>query len=405
MTWTPASDPTGTWTGRCGQSDIDLGALIPTSTPTTGMYMLDGFEDNSAFEMWSVSGGLGVTVTYSTTVRSGSVTGLRSAKLTNNGSPQNISRTPIAWPDILYGRVYFMVNNVSAGNPNEEHALVMMRDGGVGHFGVIAQLNTASYKVGAQIGSGTIDYVTNAMTYGTWYRVEFTATALAAGGDETFTVSVYEADSTTLIEALAGTPVSLSGQPLAFYLGDTVSGSRTFDVYYDDVVLRLDERPTRGGIFLAYPSIETEIEWTPSTGTDNAALIDDFPGTVDSTNYNSSADADAQDLFAFTWATEPSSDLRMYQSEIAGGWLIPSSTADIKMALKTSQTTYLGQAVTIASATPTYLNGEAGRSLSQIWDGVLKTELDQSYRIGYNRVSGSGTPRVFVLWVNFDMRA
>ena len=164
-------------------------------------------------------------------------------------------------------------------------------NGGVNYHGYVYSDASGYVKI-YDANNSVIATSTSALSLNVWYWVEVKIFIHATTG--TFQVKIDDSDwlnETGLdTEKTATTPLI---NKFSFF-----SGSSNYS-YYDDLVWQDDD-----GDFLGPSRIETfmpngegsTIEWTPSTGTDNSALVDEIP-TNDDTDYVSSATVTDLDLY------------------------------------------------------------------------------------------------------------
>lgn len=123
---------------------------------------------------------------------------------------------------------------------------------------------------------------------------------LTTPGDHSFSMKVKNVVDSGL--TLSGVSIAASTNDIEMIA--TVARNRTngnsFTAIFDDMVDVYDETPDLPEMEVYVESVFTEtaqIDWTPLSGTDNAAMIDDLPPDLDTT-YNSSDTVGHKDLFA-----------------------------------------------------------------------------------------------------------
>lgn len=409
MPWTPAPNPTGTWTGNCSQSDLSLATLVPTLTPTSGVYLLEGFEDNSDLtNFWSITTS---GMTYSTVVRSGGVTDKYSLLVPMDGTTRSFNRTLAPWPtSSLYNRVIFKYESLSQtssiGEAGENHAIISMRDGGVGYHSAGVNFSTVSsvMKLFASVGS-TITRGTVVLSPSTWYRLILQTTG--TGAAKTTVATLYLADSSTVIETITVSDTTVASPPATINWGTFTAGNMRYNLYLDDLCVRNDQSPGIGGIWLAKANFDHIVGFTPLSGT-NYSNIDDFPGAYSGADYNYTSGTNIIDRFSWTWAnTTPGTSLRIYHSDLQGLAITPSSSASGRLLLRTPLSNYVASTVSVGTTLTKFVSGldsSVARNIFQAWNGLINQEAKDNFKYGYERVSGSDALRFTAVWMQFDMR-
>ncbi len=164
--------------------------------------------------------------------------------------------------------------------------------------------------------------------------------------------------------------------------------------------------PGLGKIAMLVPNTEVSIGWTPSTGTDNSANVDDLPGTPDDdTTYNSSATANTEDRLGLTalGAEVPSNAVIVLAdvwARIRGEGTTASRQCRVLLwddagAQTNGPTTALNDSTTYqVMSTADHLVFDAS--------GETKTSID-SYDVGAEPLTAHAT-RLTALWVNVEWR-
>lgn len=188
-----------------------------------------------------------------------------------------------------YFRFYFRPASLPAANA----MIAVWQNSTPADIGYLELLTTGEIKLTSTPGSETITSATQ-LVGGTWYRIELKYLLSDSVGEYALRIDGND----------EGTPLSgidsLATNFRYFCLGNSVNA--TFDALYDDVAWNDTTNPGDGSnlswcgpgkIALIKPASDTAtIEWTPNTGTDHTALVDDVPGTPDdATTYNGDTQA------------------------------------------------------------------------------------------------------------------
>lgn len=325
MPWTQATDPSGdVWTGRCNQLDR-LTMQEPQepadfdSSYVTDVHLMDGFEypvaiyNGSNEALWDATvegaGGASIVAARSTTLTAGNA--LQIASTTVDGlTLQNFDSGTT--PTFQYYRIYFKIVSFTNTNGSERTYNIGGWTDNTGHRStiviVLPALAGSNPKIGVgQNQSGSPTTVgTVSLSTGTWYRGELTTESLSGGGGMTSMVKLYLGDTTTLVDSVSINSVSLAMGGYPFIAVASSNTGNAITVAFDDLRVQSSHRTEAaaatglplygpGGIWNMYPSSESTSEWTPLTGTDNSAMVDEFPAAVfdDDTTYNTSAGTSA----------------------------------------------------------------------------------------------------------------
>lgn len=234
-----------------------------------------------------VSTGAAGVVQYTTaTAANGSL----AYRLASRGTSETVF---VAWDNgtaaaTWYGRIYFTIDVLSGST----HLIAFRQSSGGGNIGYLLFDNPSrfiSIRRGSDLATSAVG--SNALTLGTWYRIEWLATAGGATG--TITYNLYQGNSATLIETVtasgaSATPLNQSSSFTTWQyvrMGPALTSnanlpSSTGFLYLDD--MRAFDTGYPGAAVstsqFARPSSDvTTAGWTPSTG---ASLF----GTLDETS-------------------------------------------------------------------------------------------------------------------------
>lgn len=218
-------------------------------------------------------------------------------------------------------------------------------EGGVANFKV--QVNT-SRKLEVTNTAGTIvGTSTLALGVGTWYYIEIKATISNTGSVE------VKIDSATEINA---TSIDIMNSANTYIDNIRLRGNSA-DIAIDDFYL-LDTTGTINNNFLGdsridpfFPTADNTVQWTPSTGTDNFAMVDDAIPDGDSTYVYSSTPGDI-DLYDFTDMPVGTGDVFGVQV-VANARKMDAGSRSLKLKIKSGVTTQTSATIPLST---TYAN-------------------------------------------------
>jgi hypothetical protein len=151
-------------------------------------------------------------------------------------------------------------------------------------------------------------------------------------------------------------------------------------IYLDDIAINNTEGdyenswPGLGGVFWLYPDADgDQIDWTPSAGTVNYAMVDERPPD-NATTFNQALDSGSIDLYEVSDCPEYIAEVNLVQVAYRAA-LVTSGYNELTDLVNTGGTVYSGTAYTIGPITPSftyylgtphYLNPQTGT----IWGTV-----------------------------------
>ena len=168
-----------------------------------------------------------------------------------------------------------------------------------------------------QIGTASATFALNQ-----WFYFEFKVDVLTSG-------ATYEARQNE-VQIMTGTGANLAngganGADSVLFGGTSSGGGRLDDIYVLDNTGSAPQNTFLGDVVAVHilPAAEGhQIDFTPSTGTNNAALVDEGPSS--STDYNSS-DTNAHEDY-YTFADLPATGLgTIYGIRISGSWAMATT--------------------------------------------------------------------------------
>jgi len=203
-----------------------------------------------------------------------------------------------------YFRWYF---RTSTATPGSNTTMFVSRSDADATCMSVALLTTGQIRLTNVANASTTFDTVGSVTADTWYRIELRHLIHASAGD--MELRWYLGDNTTEIE----TPLLTSGVDTLItnirwqYIGKfTATNSVAFAI--DDVACNVASGtfqtswcgPAKTALMVPTGD-STPVEWTPSTGTDHFALVDDAPGAPDDdTTYVSAAVANREDWYTLT---------------------------------------------------------------------------------------------------------
>lgn len=186
-------------------------------------------------------------------------TGTRSFYMTSSGSLQkNLDSVP------SYGRVAVMgVGSVAV--------TLALREGSTTHLNLY--VNFAAGTIAVRRDTTVLATAALGLSAGVWYAIEFYGVVHDTAG-----VAVVKCNGVTVLN-LSGLDTRNGGTGVVDNF--QISGSSANQYYIDDVILRDDAWPGRGGIYVLTPTgAGANADLTPSAG-DAYACVDELPATFD----------------------------------------------------------------------------------------------------------------------------
>lgn len=444
--WNQAPNPVNTanWRGDCSSLDtvISTPPEFVEFAELDDVLFLEGFEmdedyvDGTSANMFtrvSINGTPFALQSLAADSRL-SKTGGISLKCTANSTTSGILQFPHKVIDrtMQYFRAYFKLLSFTNTNGSERSAHIFGWTDSTGHRSTVylsfPATSGASLKFGvaqntlsgAQNGTATI-------ALDTWYRCELTTEVLSGVGGQNSSVTIFLGDTDTVVDTISltnaggsfgGFPAMIAGTPNtgneAIYLLD--------DVRVQTITQTLPVTPNHsplygaGGVWpmYAFSDDATLSEWTPLSGTDHFAMVDEFPTVFDdATSYVSSAGtAELTDLYNIrayeNFSTVPTNTNIKAVNVRARARLVSGSSPTIKAVYvdPPSSTNWLGKA---SQTTGSYANYPATSSLPNlflIYNTGLNIGFKNQQKIGIQRVSGgsSDTVRATSVWGYMDIQ-
>lgn len=224
-----------------------------------------------------------------------------------------------------------------------------------------------------QIGSASA-----AFALSQWFYFEFKVDVLTSG-------ATYELRQNE-VSILSGSGANLANSGAngadAIGWGYHASGTVTFDdVYVCDTTGSAPQNNFLGDVVAVHilPAAEGhQIDFTPSTGTNNAALVDDSETVASATDYNSS-DTNAQEDY-YTFANMPATGLgTIYGIRVSGSWAMASTGSRVARYRYWDGATEFTLGSNVAAATTTLVElpqiSEVNPNTGVAW---TKTEIDNA---------------------------
>jgi hypothetical protein len=194
--------------------------------------------------------------------------------------------------NVLYSRFYFKYKSVTPSNnmPLYNYYTTL----GYGTASMRIDINSSNGTLYLLVNNATVATVSNAVTTDTWTLIEVLY-------DNPSSNIIIKANNSEIVN-YSGTIDSLIAF-VTFFKSYGSGHDDIWDFYIDDFALNDDSGTVNnswigaGVIRLIKPtSDDTNADFTPSTGTDNYAMVDDFPDDEDTT-YNSSSTTGDIDTF------------------------------------------------------------------------------------------------------------
>ncbi len=361
-----------------------------------------GFETNNLLSTeWSSSGGtpsIGSTNPHSGTYRLNSNSANGASNVTRAFQAQSSGS--------LYYRWYWLTNDAT---PAATINLMLANDNvSVTTPGV--NLTAASaITMTNSTGVGTDTTADDFITADTWYRFELRHLVDGSAGE--LELRIYLGDSLTALDTLLITGEdTLPGAGVAAIRLGKGSGSSSGLVYsYDDVGINNstdagDGQNTWLGpakTFLMVPIQDSpeEIAWTPSTGTDNYALVDDLPGNPDDdTTYVSTSTINLEDWYR---VTDPpaelpgNADIKLVHDMMRAKG--NATTPDVRVMFWDGASTTNGPTATLSGS---YAFLGSTTHLIVVPSGHIKVDAE-GYHLGIQLLSAEDC-RVTAVWANVE---
>jgi hypothetical protein len=368
-----------------------------------------GFEENNLTEtMWTSA----TAAIVATPVHSGSYALQVNPSSATESAIRNYASALTS--GTLFVRVYFRIASLPVGATNA----ALLGSIGAGGTGAWIYLRNTSGVYTARV-RNRITLVnadgTSSLSLNVWYRIEMRHLISDTVGQ--IEARLYTGDETTPLETWGigafsggnGTDEdTLPTSVTRVVVGNT--DSETFDYAVDDVAVN-DTSGTfqtswigPSKFYLLVPNTEVSIGFTPNTGTDNSANVDDVPGAPDDdTTYNSSATADTEDRLGLTaLGAEVPSD-----ADIIAVYVYARIRGEGTTASRTCRVLLWDEGGAQTNGPTTPLNDSTAYRIMTtaehlIYDASGKTKANiDSFDAGYEPLSNHAT-RVTALWVNVE---
>lgn len=278
---------------------ITLLLFLSTASPSWAVRLFTcGFEENNLSATAWNSAGAGAAVS-TTSPHSGTyrlnITGSSAKNVTRQLATSYTSGT-------LYYRFYFNTNNVGTA---DSKIFQNQGSGGSANQAVqVTRVNGGTIRLTNAV-TTTATTTTATISTGTWYRIEIRHLVADAGGE--MELRLYLGDSTSAIETLTITGEDTNNTNVRDFLLQEGAANAGIENYFDDVAVNDSTGSFQtswagvGKIYLLTPDTEVTGIWTPLSGTDNALMVDDVPGTPDDdTTYNSDTTINNEDRLGLT---------------------------------------------------------------------------------------------------------
>lgn len=196
-------------------------------------------------------------------------------------------RAALTAGDVFIANVAFKVTTLPSAS-TRPFDIIMFLDGGSAQV-ALRVYDTGAVKLERLSGSGFINQTGTVLatssgallTVGNWYAFEIKLTIANSGS------CVVKQDGTTIINFSGDTQATGSAIADTFLIGwaqDTGTGSAQWDdvIIMDDAGSFMNDFIGDKRIYTLFPTAEGNYSaWTPSTGTDNSALVDETPPNED----------------------------------------------------------------------------------------------------------------------------
>jgi hypothetical protein len=362
--------------------------------------LLDGFEEPS-LAMWTVS-----TMSTSTDVRPGGVTGRRCAQTTAT-SGGYATRQDFSLSSLMRVRLYARIvsRTTPAGYTLPTSVLDLRGSGGdIGVHGMGFYHVDTGTRFYASVGNTTV-LGTQPVIVGTWYRFEARFTGVFTD-PATVELTVYDGDATTSLETITATATRLAG-PSQLRMGSSAMGGGVtqYTLAFDDlVVTAIDEEVGPGGVWLGIPSSDVQHEMTPNSGTTNYSRVDDWPDAVDDASSYVTAMSPMLDRYRLTFpggAPSASRRLRYSQMMLRATSLSGDPEVQVQPVVGTQTGTLYGGGITSIAQGYTWVPA-GGYGAFFRWADVEAITVS-NFTIGVQRTNVSaGTLRVTLVAINLD---
>lgn len=308
----------------------------------------------------------------------------------------------------------FYVKVVAAGS-DASYRLVArcISNGSALNWGIRYKHSTQQFNLINGVDSANSDW-SGTVQADTWYRIEIEHKLLDSGGS--ITAYCYEGDSTTpsgTWSALTGDTLNTNAYAWEFLGVNLASGGCT--IRFDDIAINDETTGTYiacdswcgpGKIAFLEPASDTAtVQWTPNTGTDHTALVDDLPGTPDdATTYNGDTQATNVDrLNVGSLPAEVTSDATITLVDVYARVGNSSTSGTPSMILRLWDE---GGTSVDGPALSTDINGWRICATSEhlVASGSGKTKANvESYDLGYKGNTADGYNKwITALWANVE---
>jgi len=203
-----------------------------------------------------------------------------------------------------YFRVYF---RTSTATPAANTTIFANRSDSAANCLSVNLLTTGQLRLTNNANAGTTFDTTATVTADTWYRVEVRHFIHASAGD--MEMRLYLGNATTAIETVSTTGVdTLITNIREQYYGKFIATSGV-QIAVDDIACNFASGtfqnswcgPGNIALLIGDSDDATPKDWTPNTGTDRYALVDDAPGAPDDdTTYVSASTAALEQWFTLS---------------------------------------------------------------------------------------------------------
>lgn len=258
----------------------------------------DGFDHSASLteKGWTSTTGTDRTIAFQTGVkRTGTRSvGLQNTNTTSNASPNHLQRS--LGGNLATARVAFAYQN-SAGRSvgiltfmDNATAQVSLRQNADGTLQLVRGATAGTVSLGTSLST---------ITASQWYHIEVVVTF---AGSSTGSATVYLDGVSVINSTLATTIESANAYATAVRLGWTAVPGAAGLSYYDDLIIA-DSTNSQGQIGAAtvialYPTSDSSVAWTRSTGSTNYTLVDEATANGD-TDYVSSSSGPVVDLYGY----------------------------------------------------------------------------------------------------------
>jgi hypothetical protein len=376
-----------------------------------------GFEENNLFTpgasgtTWTAAPGGSVTIVTTTTPHSG-LYHLRCPAGSSGAAGPRKDLASARTSGTLYVRAYWKPQTLPTSGTTTK-IFSAQTSGSAAQWSVEHVRADNTIRLVNTANSSTIASTTASVTAGTWYRLEVRHLISTSVGE--LELRLYDGDNTaTMTGGTALLNGSGSGEPTTtaniqqFFFGPNVSVNQGQLWYLDDLAINDTAGSFQnswcgpGKITLAIATVDGggfANSWTPSTGTDHFALVDDLPGTPDEdTTYISTSTAGALDWFRLTNLTEPPSTATLIVAETNGRLRGNGVTPQVRLKFYDSVSTLRGPTYTL---TVSYAPATTANVLVSNLAGKTVADANSYFRHGIELIDALDC-RCTALWTYIE---